>query len=47
MYEGTCQAGHKSVYVVNQLMEVYRKLSPLERVMEPELLEDDRFRDIH
>jgi len=46
MFEGTCEAGHKSVYFVSQLIEVCRKLSSLERATEPELIEDDRFRDI-
>lgn len=45
-YEAVCNNGHRSTYFVAQLVEVHRKLSPLERQAEPELLEDDRFVDI-
>lgn len=46
-YEGTCENGHQSTYFRNQITEVRRKLSPLERQTEPELLGDRRFVDIN
>ena len=45
-YEGACEEGHRSTYFRNQITEIHRKLSPLERQTEPELLGDRRFVDI-
>jgi hypothetical protein len=45
-YDGICKNGHRSTYFRNQITEVYRKLSPLERQAEPELLGDRRFLDV-
>ncbi|MGH9756772.1 MAG: hypothetical protein ACRD4M_03480, partial [Candidatus Acidiferrales bacterium] len=45
-YDATCADGHKSIYFLNQMVEVHRKLSPLEQQTEPELLNDDRFVDL-
>jgi hypothetical protein len=45
-YDATCEDGHRSTYFRNQITEVHRKLSPLERQAEPGLLADRRFVDI-
>jgi len=46
-YNATCEDGHRSIYFGSQIVKVHRKLSPLERQSEPELLEDHRFVDIN
>jgi hypothetical protein len=46
-YPASCKNGHQSIYFLAQLLQpVPRKLTPLERETEPELLGDDRFVDI-
>jgi hypothetical protein len=45
-YDATCERGHRSTYFRNQITEIHRKLSLLERQTEPELLGDRRFVDI-
>jgi len=45
-YDAACEKGHKSTYFRSQIVEVHRKLSSLEKQLEPELLGDDRFVDI-
>jgi hypothetical protein len=46
-YDATCEDGHRSTYFRNQIAEIHRKLSPLERQTAPELLGDRRFVDIN
>ncbi len=45
-YPARCENGHRSTYFLSQLIKVHRKLSPIERQTEPELLGDRRFVDI-
>ena len=45
-YDATCANGHRSTYFCSELIRVHRKLSPMERQTEPELLGDERFTDI-
>ncbi len=45
-YPASCENGHRSTYFLSQLIKVHRKLSPIERQTEPELLGDRRFVDI-
>ena len=45
-YDATCNGGHRSSYFRKQITEIHRKLSPLERQTEPELLGDRRFIDV-
>lgn len=45
-YDAACEDGHKSTYFRQQIAEVHRKLTPLERREFPELLGDSRFVDV-
>lgn len=45
-YDAVCEDKHESAYFFKQILDVHRKLTPLEKQMYPELLQDDRFVDI-
>lgn len=45
-FDAACQRGHKSTYFLPQIVEVHRKLTPLERQEYPEIVGDNRFVDI-
>lgn len=45
-FDASCKNGHESIYFLAQVIEVHRKLTPLERKAYPEALGDDRFVDI-
>jgi hypothetical protein len=45
-YPASCGNGHRSTYFLSQLIKVHRKLSPIERQTEPDLLGDRRFLDM-